>query len=139
MKYREDGKNFFISLDKGEYINKSLMKFAKDKKISSAWINGIGALEKVRVAYFDINLKSYLDKKFDNEYELLNYSGNVTISNKCTFIHSHITFSDRQFRVYGGHLYDAKISGAGEFFLTPGNQSIKRKFNNNIGLNLWDL
>ena len=48
-----------------------------------------------------------------------------------------ITFSDIEFNVFGGHLFDAKIAAAGEFVIDSCNFEIKRKYNANLGLHLW--
>ena len=41
--------------------------------------------------------------------------------------------------VFGGHLFDAIITAAGEFVLIPGNERINREMNTDIGLPLWCL
>ena len=51
--------------------------------------------------------------------------------------HTHINFSDKEFNVFGGHLFHGKISAAGEFIMTIGKKPINRLLNNNIGLSLW--
>ena len=55
------------------------------------------------------------------------------------FCHTHINFSDTNYRLFGGHLFDAKITAAGEFVIIPGKKDINRKMNTNIGLPLWCL
>ena len=55
------------------------------------------------------------------------------------FSHTHITFSDTNYNVFGGHLFDAQISATGEFKIDILDSKIDRKFSNEIGLNLWCL
>ena len=55
------------------------------------------------------------------------------------FIHTHITFTDNNYKVFGGHLFDAKITATGEFIMQLGNDKINREMNNRIGLFLWCL
>ena len=45
------------------------------------------------------------------------------------FIHTHITFCGTNYKVMGGHLFDAKIAAAGEFIIDSTNFEIKRKYN----------
>ena len=53
---------------------------------------------------------------------------------------THLTDpSDNNFNVYGGHLFEGKISAAGEFILTIGENSINRKYDVFTGLALWCL
>ena len=65
--------------------------------------------------------------------------GNISIKEGKYFSHSHITFSNNKFEIFGGHLFDAKITAAGEFVMIPGKKSINREMNSNIGLPLWCL
>ena len=55
------------------------------------------------------------------------------------FAHTHITFSDTNYKVFGGHLFDARITAAGEFLMQLGNDKITREINHEIGLPLWCL
>jgi predicted DNA-binding protein with PD1-like motif len=55
------------------------------------------------------------------------------------FSHTHITFSDTDYKVFGGHLFDAKITAAGEFIMQFGSENITREMNPGIGLPLWCL
>ena len=65
--------------------------------------------------------------------------GNITWKEGKPFSHTHITFSDTDYHVYGGHLFDAKISAAGEFIMQIGTKEITREMNVGIGLRLWCL
>ena len=54
-------------------------------------------------------------KVFSGYYELTSLIGNITIKDGKYFSHTHITFSDIKYQILGGHLFDAKITAAGEF------------------------
>ena len=99
-------------------------------------MNGIGALENPEIGYYSQEDKLYHRKQFIGEYELTSLIGNITIKNGKPFSHTHITFSDRNFHVFGGHLFDAKITAAGEFIMQLGNNEITREMNKDIGLQL---
>jgi len=128
---------YFISLDKDELINQSLLDISNNENIKSGWINGVGAIYDVEVGYFDVEQKDYVRKFFPGDYELLSLSGNISIKEGNRFIHNHITFSDVEFNVFGGHLFDARIAAAGEFLIDSCDFEIKRKYNANLGLHLW--
>ena len=125
MKFRIDDSRILITLAKGDYINKSFESFAENKGIGCAWINGIGGLENPEIGFYSINNKSYVRKHFKGEYELTSLLGNITIKDGKSFAHTHITFSDTDYRVFGGHLFDAKITLAGEFIMQLGTYNIK--------------
>ena len=137
MNFSKQDSKYYITLDKDEYINKSLLLIANNEKIKSGWIHGIGAIYDVEIGYFDIDKKDYVKRKFDKHYELLSLSGNISIKQKESFVHTHITFSDTDYKVIGGHLFDAKIAAAGEFLIDSSDCEIKRAYNKDIGLHLW--
>ena len=139
MKFRIDNNRVFLILSKGDYINHTLETFAEIKKVGCAWVNGIGAIENPEIGYYSLEDKSYHRKQFVGEYELTSLIGNITIKDGKPFSHTHITFSNTSFQVFGGHLFDAKITAAGEFVMFPGNKNIIREMNSDIGLPLWCL
>ena len=139
MNYRIDNGRIFITLAKGDLINKTFESYAKSNDIGCAWINGIGALENPKIGYYSLESKSYQHKIFSGHYELTSLIGNITIKEGNYFSHTHITFSDTNYQVFGGHLFDAKITAAGEFIMIPGNNDINREMNLDIGLPLWCL
>ena len=139
MKYRLDKSRVFMTLAKGDDINKTFESFAKFKGIGCAWLNGIGAIENPEIGYYSLEDKSYHRKLFEGEYELTSLIGNITLKEGKPFSHTHITFGDTEYRVFGGHLFNAKITAAGEFIIQLGSEDINREMNSGIGLSLWCL
>ena len=128
-----------MTLAKGDNINKTFESFAEVKGVGCAWLNGIGALENPEIGYYSLEDKSYYRKTFKGEYELTSLIGNITLKEGKPFSHTHITFSDTEFRVFGGHLFNANITAAGEFIMQFGSDEINREMNAEIGLPLWCL
>ena len=128
-----------MTLAKGDNINKTFESFAEVKGVGCAWLNGIGALENPEIGYYSLEDKSYYRKIFKGEYELTSLIGNITLKEGKPFSHTHITFSDTEFRVFGGHLFNANITAAGEFIMQFGSDEINREMNAEIGLPLWCL
>ena len=139
MNFRIDNSQILMTLAKGDYINQTFESFAEIKGVGCAWLNGIGALENPEIGYYSINDKSYHRKHFKGEFELTSLIGNITMKEEKPFAHTHITFSDTNYKVFGGHLFDAKITAAGEFIMQLGNDNIIREMNHGIGLPLWCL
>ena len=139
MKFRVDKSRVFMTLAKGDNINKTFESFAEVKGIGCAWLNGIGALENPEIGYYSLEDKSYYRKTFKGEYELTSLIGNITLKEGKPFSHTHITFSDTECRVFGGHLFNANITAAGEFIMQFGSDEINREMNAEIGLPLWCL
>tara|TARA_Y100000310_G_C20526652_1_gene736385 strand:- start:407 stop:841 length:435 start_codon:yes stop_codon:yes gene_type:complete len=139
MKFRMEKSRAYMTLAKGDNINKTFESFAEVKGIGCAWLNGIGALENPEIGYYSLEDKSYYRKTFKGEYELTSLIGNITLKEGKPFSHTHITFSDTEFRVFGGHLFNANITAAGEFIMQFGSDEINREMNAEIGLPLWCL
>ena len=139
MKFVMEKSRAYMTLAKGDNINKTFESFAEVKGIGCAWLNGIGALENPEIGYYSIDDKAYHRKTFKGEYELTSLIGNITLKEGKPFSHTHITFSDTEFRVFGGHLFNANITAAGEFIMQFGSDEINREMNAEIGLPLWCL
>ena len=139
MNYRVENSRILLTLSKGDLINKTFEGYAESNNIGCAWLNGIGAVEDPEIGYYSLNTKSYHRKVFSGDYELTSLIGNITIKEGKYFSHTHITFSDSNYQVYGGHLFDAKITAAGEFIMMRGDKNINREMNLEIGLPLWCL
>ena len=139
MKFRIEDNRVFLTLAKGDYINQTFEAFSDINRIGSAWINGIGAIENPEIGLYSMRDRSYHRKTFIGEYELTSLIGNITIKEDKPFAHTHITFSDTDYHVFGGHLFDAKITAAGEFIMHINKNDITREMNKDIGLPLWCL
>ena len=139
MKFRIEDDRLFLTLAKGDCINRTFETFADIQGVGCAWLNGIGAIENPEIGLYSMRNQSYLRKKFIGEYELTSLVGNITIKAGKPFAHTHITFSDTDYHVFGGHLFDAKITAAGEFIMHVNKNDINREMNKDIGLPLWCL
>ena len=139
MNYRKVNDKIFVSLQTGDLINESIRKIGVEENISNAWINGIGAIGNVAVGYMDVENKKYQKRNFDKHYELLSLIGNITYKDGVPFVHTHVTFSDTEYNVFGGHLFDAKITATGEIVLLLADSKIDRLYNENIGIHTWCL
>mgnify|MGYP001204600074 CR=1 FL=1 len=140
MNYRFDNEGrILLTISKGELINNTFESFCNKHGITFAWLNGLGALQNPEIGYYSLESKSYHKKTFNGDYELTSLIGNITIKDGKCFSHTHITFSDTNYRVFGGHLFDARITAAGEFIMIPGENGITRQMNSEIGLPLWCL
>ena len=59
MNFRIDEARIFMTLNRGDYINKTFESFAEVKGVGCAWLNGIGALENPEIGYYSIEEKYY--------------------------------------------------------------------------------
>ena len=138
MKYSLDNNKILVSIDKGELVNESILNASRINNVSFGWINGIGAISDPELGYYDIHNKKYIKKHFEGDFELTSLIGNITLKDEELFIHSHITFTDLDFKAYGGHLFDCRIAAAGEFIIFKGSEKLERHYSSQVGLHIWD-
>ncbi len=137
MEFRRADNLWVIRLDKGEMLVKTLHHFFEEQKITGGYVWGIGSITDVELGYYDIQKKEYLRKHFTEVYELLSLQGNITVVEGKPFLHAHVLLSGIDYGAVGGHLFEAQVRATVEAFIHPWHVSIGRKFNEEVGLNLW--
>ena len=137
MNHITNDSKIILRIDKGEYVNKTILEVANFYKLKFGWINGMGAIMDPELGYYDLENKEYIKKKIAGEFELTSLVGNITLKDNNLFVHSHITFSDINFNAYGGHLFDCKIAVAGEFVISKSPMKIDRRYDEEVGLYTW--
>ncbi len=126
---------FFIRLDQGEEVIKTLTDFALANSITSGSIQGIGAVKDVTLGYLDLNTKQYLKKSYSEDMELISLLGNFSMLNNKPFLHCHASCSGRDFRPVSGHLFTATVTATGEFSLIQTEGELIRRFDPGLGFN----
>ena len=134
MQFKQDGNTFIIYVEQDESIMETLNQFCKSKDIVNAQISGIGAIKEIDLGAYDLKNKEYVRQFFNNLWELTSFQGNVILKDNEPFIHAHITMSDHNLDVKGGHLFEAKVGAVGEFILRKIETDGKREYDANIGL-----
>jgi len=130
--------NYIIRLARGERIIESLKKFCQKEKIISGFFYGLGAVDKVEIAHYDVSAKKYSSKKFNLALEMVNLTGNIGFFKKEIIIHAHASFADKNMQVLAGHLVEAKISGTAEIFLIK-TKKLEKFFDQDTGLKLFSF
>ena len=138
MNYIKDENKIYLSIDRGEKVNASLLKVCEENRVEFGWINGIGAVENPELGYYDVKSKEYIKKTFEGDFEIVSLIGNMSFKDGNRFIHTHTLLTNEEFKAYGGHLFETRISAAGEFIITLGKIRIDREYNKDIGLALWN-
>lgn len=140
MKYRFDGYNWLVRLEKGESFVDSLTQLIKDEKIGGAWLSGLGAVTSVELGFYNADSKDFTWKKFDYELEIASLQGNVAWMDDAPILHVHGSFSDNQMQTVSGHVKDFKVSGTCEILFHRWYQDGLSRFHDyDTNLNLLDL
>jgi predicted DNA-binding protein with PD1-like motif len=127
MYYSKSNAGYILRLEIGEEVQEALRQFAETTKIKSAFYQGIGTIHQVELAFFCKDLKGYNKSFFDDSYELILLSGNLTTYEDTIIPHTHVCIGDRNFQTYSGHLVRGIISVTAEIILTPVDLSLTRE------------
>ena len=131
---RADDRLWMVRVDKGEEIVTALLEFAAQHDVRCASVTGLGGVRDVTLAYFDVDVKQYLDRTIHGVLELVSLVGNLAIENGKPFLHAHVVLPDREFHCFGGHLRSAPVAVTAEFAVRCGDATLERRFNADLGI-----
>lgn len=101
-------------------------------------IEAIGAVQKVRLAFYNQKRQEYQFFVIDQSLEITNLIGNISLKDGNPMVHAHITLADQDGKTYGGHLAPGTVIFACEFILETFNgPKFERGFDEETGLPLW--
>ncbi|WP_223857409.1 PPC domain-containing DNA-binding protein [Sphingobacterium micropteri] len=136
---RKINQTYILSIDDKSSIVDTLTDFVASQKIVAGEITGIGATNEATLRFFDPDTKEYVDKTFTEQMEISNLSGNIAEVDGKLMLHLHVTLGKSDYSALAGHLSDAKIRGAGEFFINAIHTKVIKIKNEDIGLNFYDF
>ncbi|MBI2577764.1 MAG: DNA-binding protein [Candidatus Wildermuthbacteria bacterium] len=131
-----DKNKYILAVSKGEEIREQLKLLCETRKIEAAYFSMIGAVNDLELWWYDILKKRYKKKTFAEQLEIVSMMGNVGVLKEEIVIHTHGTFSDKNYKVYGGHVNYGVVSGACEVVLEKIDGKIIREYDEEAGLNL---
>lgn len=130
---------YIVSVKNQSNIIEALTDFIKSQHIQSGEVTGIGAVDEATLRFFVPSAKKYVDKTFQEQMEVTNVSGNVSVIDGESRLHLHITLGREDYTALAGHLLEARIHGAGEFIFYPLNTRVIKTKDHEIGINLYDF
>lgn len=135
-----DGYNYIVRLEKGEKVVESLNKLAKEKKLPSCWIQGLGGAMNAEVGFYDLANQTYNWRIINELMEVLSIQGNLTWAGDEPAFHLHGSFSKPDLSVIGGHIREITVSGTCEIFLHRWyGKNLTKSIDPNTGLKLLQL
>ena len=139
MRYLYADNRYLIALSRGARVRESLTAFCAAKGIAAGTLSALGALRAVRIAFYDLDRKEYLEEVLEGDHEVLSLIGNIALVEEAPFLHAHVVLGDRGMRARGGHLVEAEVAVTLEVALTPLSEKVSRAYDEEIGLNLLAL
>ncbi len=136
MEYSQFGSKYVVRFDKGEEVVATLTTFCKEQGIKLGSVRAIGAANEIKLGLFNTSEKNYHATTLTGDYEITSITGNISTLNKEVYLHLHITVSNHDLQVYGGHLNSVVISATCEMIIDVIEGEVDRAFSEEIGLNL---
>lgn len=131
---------YILSIDNHTCILQALADFCTRQRIFCGKVSGLGAIDQAVFRFLDPATKQYVDKTFEEQMEITNLTGNISCKDNKPYLHVHLTCSRRDYTCVGGHLLDARISGACELFVEDyGLTDAGRRQDEETGLNMYDF
>lgn len=126
-----------VRIKRGERIIQTLKDFCQKNAVAGGFFFGIGAVDQVELAHYNVGKKKYRSIKFSQPLEMINITGSIG-KEKDLIIHAHAVFSDTKMQTIGGHLVEGRVSGTAEIYLMK-LPSLKKKYDPETGLKLFSL
>ena len=127
-------------LDNGVDLLDGLVNVCLNENITLGRIEGVGAVKKARIGFYNQKTLSYSYRQFDHPLEITKLVGNISLKDQTPFIHAHITLADKNGNAYGGHLASGTVVFMCEFILEVyDGVALERFYNDETGLLLWKM
>jgi len=134
----EQGRIFMGRIAHGTDLLEELTRFCEKERITSGKIEAIGAVKRASLGFYNQESQKYQFITLDRPFEICELLGNVSLKDDKPFVHAHITLSDREGHVFGGHLAPNTIIFACEFIVYEfQGPPFTRVFDPETGLFLW--
>jgi uncharacterized protein len=139
MQVRKCGTSYVIRLAIGEEVIATLSDFVRRKKIKSGRLQGLGAVDHATLGIYHLKPRQYEKREFIKTCELVAMMGNIAWLGKDPVLHVHAALADDKLRVFGGHLFSARVAVTVEVVIVPGPVRLSRARDEATGLNLLQL
>lgn len=139
MDYRKFNKVIIARIDKGEEILEQIKVIAQKENIKLASISALGATNDFTVGVFKVDEKKYYSNNFVGNFEIVSLVGTISTMDGQFYSHIHMSAGNDKGEVFGGHLNKAIVSATCEMVIEIIDGEVDRKFNKEVGLNLFDF
>lgn len=140
MEYKKiDSNHYVIRIDKEEEVLTNLAGLCEAEDIKCASVVGLGAAKYVQIGLYDVEEKKYNSIELSEPMEITSLVGNVSRKNGEVYLHFHINVCDKNMNVKGGHLNSCIIGATCELVLTVIDGEVGRKYDDKLGLNLFEF
>ena len=143
MKYRlvnTNGgiKTYIVALFRGDDILSGMSEFAEKENIKFAQFNGVGAISSGRLGSYDRDKQMYHILTVKQQAEIVSFVGNIATYNGKPVVHVHMSVSQSDFTVRGGHLFLGIVWPTLEIMVTAFPEGVYKAKEDETGFVLTD-
>jgi predicted DNA-binding protein with PD1-like motif len=139
MRFQQFADRYIVRLASGELLVETLTDFLKREGIEFASLTAAGAVEWVRLGYWNATTRDYEYRDFAEQLEVVSFEGNASLKDGEPFLHVHGVFGRHDYTTIGGHIKEARIRPTGEVWLQTEKIAVRRTKDPATGLDLLDL
>lgn len=103
------------SFDTGDDLYLSLNRICREQNITAGRIEVLGSATSARVNYFYKKKQQFDTVLYKKSMEIVSCIGTISMYNGEPFVHCHISLSDHDGQLYGGHLTEGTKLYTSEF------------------------
>jgi uncharacterized protein len=97
-----------LVFERGEEPLAELERYAQEQALDTSRFAATGALEEVRVGYFDRECRTYREMDISGRVVVVALVGDIDSRGEQPRIHAHVVFERRDGSICGGHLLHAR-------------------------------
>ena len=132
------GRSIVARLEHGADLLDEIVALAERQGIESGTLQGLGALQRARLAYYDQTGKTYGEFALEQPLEITTLAGNLSRRDGQHAAHVHLTLAASDGRAFGGHAAPGCVVFACELVITELlGQPLERVHDEVTGLPLW--
>ncbi len=132
------GRSVVARLRHGADLLEEIVALADHHGIEAGALQGLGALQRARLAYYDQTDRSYREFDLERPLEITALAGNVSRRDGAAAAHVHLTLADRDGRAFGGHAAPGCVVFACELVVTELHGPLLERVHDEVtGLPLW--
>lgn len=139
LRQEGEARTFLLVLDPGEEVISALKDFAARNNLQGAHFQAIGAFQRITLAYFQREQKSYREIPVNEQVEAAALSGNLSRRGEEVVIHAHAVVSRADGTTLGGHILEGVVWPTLEIVVQDSGLKLERTLREEIGLALLTL
>jgi len=136
----EAGRCILGKLPHGKDLLRAVEDFCVQNSIQTGVFSVIGSVKSVTLGSCDQNQQVYVTWKKEEQLEIVNCAGNVSLRDGKVAVHAHAMLADINGQTIGGHIFSETIVFAGEIYLQELlGKPLEREYDHITGLPLWKI